>query len=67
MSEITLSELPVDHPLRNRPLVGMFYYPLGSLAKAEVMPAYAIAKVCYNDLGPTWTNTERFVYIEADH
>ena len=65
--EITLSELPNDHPLRNKPLVGMFYYPIGSLAKYEVMPAFSIAKVCYNDLSEAWTNTERFVYIEADH
>lgn len=67
MSEITLSDLPEDHELRNRPLVGMYYYSKGSMIKAEVRPAYAIAKVCYNDLGETWTNTERFVYVEADH
>ena len=63
--EIELAELPVEHLLRNIPLLGMYYYSLDSKVKNKIRPAYTIAKKTYNDLGPTWTNTERFVYVEA--
>lgn len=59
--EIDLATLPIEHPLRNKPLVGMFYYVNGSKMRAEIFPAFFIAKKCYNELGPTWTKWDRFV------
>lgn len=61
--EIKLNELPIEHPLRNKPLVGMFYYSKGSLAKNEVRSSFGIAKKCYNDLTGAWL-LDKFVYIE---
>ena len=59
--EVVLSELDKEHPLRNKPLIGMFYYPKGSKLRAEIFPAFFIAKKCYNDLGPSWTTWDIFV------
>lgn len=46
--------LPVDHPLRNKPLAGSFYRYAGTTRWREVFPAFGIATVTYNDLGPVW-------------
>ena len=61
MKEVKLVELPYEHPLRNKPLVGMYYYVNGSKIRAEIFPAFFIAKRCYNDLGESWTKWDTFV------
>jgi hypothetical protein len=62
MNEVILKDLPVDHPLRNKPLAGFFYYARGSKIAREVFPAFGIAKVCYNDLSDVWTKYDIFVW-----
>jgi len=64
MTEIVLKDLPLWHPLRNRPLAGMFYYPIGSKIKSEIFPSYGISKKTYNQLGPSWTTWDTFVCVD---
>lgn len=56
---VDLGALPVEHPLRNRPLVdiGAWYQltPKGAMWH-EVKPAFGIARRTYNELGEVWTN-----------
>lgn len=53
-----LHELPVDHPDRNKPLVGCFYRNKNANVWREVFPAFNIAKKAYNDLAPCWTDND---------
>ncbi len=66
MAEIALRDLPIWHPKRNIPLVGMFYYSLNSKMRNEVKPAYGIASKTYNQLGESWTKWDTFVFIEGE-
>lgn len=61
-----LSELPLDHPDRNRPLSGCWYRNKLGGGWKQVMPAFKIAKVCYNLLGSAWTQANEF-YWEKPH
>lgn len=60
---IRISDQPVDHPLRNSPLVeiGAKYRVGDSKVFQEITPSYGIAKKCYNDLGPVWTNNTEWI------
>ena len=54
-----IAELPVDHPLRNTPLLAInarykWRESQGTLWKF-VMPNYSISKLSYNQLGSAWT------------
>jgi hypothetical protein len=53
-----LESLPVDHPLRNRPLakIGAEYRHRQGKVWKRVAPNYRIAQCTYNDLGPAWTD-----------
>lgn len=54
-----LAYLPIEHPLRNKPLIdiGAEYQMLtkGQMWH-QVKPAYGIAQCTYNQLGPVWIN-----------
>ena len=59
-----IAKLPIDHPLRNTPLVG-FRYKHELMAKVTtVTPSFTLAKqkITYNQLGEVWTN--RTVWME---
>lgn len=62
----TLDKLPVDHPDRNRPLVGCSYRWVGGGVWREILPTYAIANNVYNDLGPAWAETCVFRWEAVD-
>ena len=57
-----LSELPYDHQLRNTPLIeiGAEYKRFDSKVWQAVTPPYGIAKKCYNDLAPEWTEFDEW-------
>lgn len=59
MSKINLASLPVDHPARTAPLcdIGATYELHAAKGKKTVGAHWRIAKCCYNDLGPAWTET----------
>jgi hypothetical protein len=52
-----LSQLPIEHPLRNTPLVdiGAHYKYRDGKVWQEIKATYGIAKVTYNQLGEAWT------------
>lgn len=56
--------LPVEHPDRNRPLVGARYWPKGKTPKAgkTVLPTYKIANNTFNELGPAWTEHDHWSF-----
>lgn len=60
MSYVMLRDLPVDHKLRNVPLIEIEaeYLPSGSKVWAKVMPAFNIAKRTYNELAECWTDND---------
>lgn len=57
-----LAELDKDHPLRNRPLIeiGAEYKRYDSKIWQKVTQPYGIAKKCYNDLAPVWTEWDEW-------
>jgi hypothetical protein len=59
---IYLNDLPLEHPLRNTPLIaiGAFYLPLGAKVWREVFPAFGIANKNFNELGEVWTKWDRW-------
>lgn len=59
---IFLHELPPDHPDRNKPLVGCKYRWKEATLLREITPSMKIAKVCYNDLAPLWTDNDVFTF-----
>ena len=63
---IYLHELPIDHELRTKPLVGAFYHNKNGKVSREVFSTYGIAKKCYNDLGSAWIDAELF-YFEVEN
>jgi hypothetical protein len=66
MVRIYLKNLPVDHPLRNKPLVGAFYHAHEKESRGrEVYTSYGIAKKTFNELGPAWIDNETF-YFNVD-
>lgn len=52
-----LAALPVDHPLRNTPLIEInaAYRAVDGKGWKLVMPAWPIAGLSYNQLGEVWT------------
>jgi hypothetical protein len=56
IQEELLKDLPIDHPLRNTPLItiGAFYRGTRDTIWREVFPNFNIASKTYNDLGKTW-------------
>jgi len=52
-----LNDLPINHELRNKPLIeiGAEYQIKDSKMWNKVMPAFGIAKKTFNDLAPVWT------------
>ena len=54
---ILLANLPINHKLRNTPLVeiGAEYLPTDSKLWATVRDSYGIAQKTYNQLGESWT------------
>ena len=63
-----LRALAVDHPDRNRLLVGCFYRWRGKARGGwkEVLPSFRIAKCCYNDLGFAWTEHNDWCWRPTD-
>ena len=61
-----LGDLPVDHPLRKRPLLGAIYGPKGTKESSwkSVLESYKLAKVCYNDLGKAWTTWDDWRFLD---
>ena len=57
-----LYDLPYDHQLRNTPLIeiGAEYKRFDSKVWQAVTPPYGIAKKCYNDLAPVWTEFDEW-------
>lgn len=59
MTETILNTLPIEHPLRNQPLAGMYSRNEGTKTWIEITPAYGIAKSKFNDLDlNSWRKTE---------
>lgn len=63
---VYLHELPVEHELRNKHLTGAFYHHRDGKFSREIFATYGIAKKCYNDLGPSWTDADVF-YFEVQN
>ena len=57
-----LAELPIEHPLRNIPLIeiGAEYQIRDSKVWAKVTLPYGIAKKTYNQLGAVWTTWDKW-------
>jgi hypothetical protein len=64
---IYLASLPVDDPLRNKPL-GSFqrveYRWVGGKTFRECKPTFGIARCTYNQLGPVWTTWDEWRILE---
>jgi hypothetical protein len=55
---VNLSELPYEHPLRNAPIHvirARFRWARGKTVYT-VLPSFKIARSCFNDLAPLWTD-----------
>jgi len=57
-----LNDLPVNHPDRNRPLVGCWYRWKNGKMWKEIKPTFPIASKTFNELGPTWTENDVFTF-----
>lgn len=60
-----LASLPTDHPLRNTPLVSIRAQSRWKQSTREsdwksIRPSWGIAKCTYNQLGPSWTDSDDF-------
>lgn len=55
-----LHELPKGHDLRMTPLKGFLVRNRQSILWRVVEPSWTIAKHTYDDLGPSWTETNDF-------
>ena len=64
-----LATLPVNHPLRNKPLIeiGAQYKRYDSKIWQDVTPPYGIAKKCYNDLASVWTEFDEWRATCSSH
>jgi hypothetical protein len=63
---IYLRDLPPDHELRNKPLLGAWYHYTGQTFSREVLPSFGIAKSTYNRLADAWTNNSEFYFNVTD-
>jgi len=61
-----LRDLPPEHELRNKPLLGAWYHYTGQSFSREVLPSFGIAKVCYNQLADAWTNNSDFYFEDTN-
>lgn len=62
MIEYLLSELPIEHELRNTALgkINAEYKNNASPMWSKVTPSYGISKVTYNQLGSVWKANDKW-------
>lgn len=67
IGNVLLAELPVNHRLRNTPLIeiGAEYKRFDSKIWQAVTPPYGIAKKTYNDLALVWTEWDEWRAINS--
>jgi hypothetical protein len=58
-----LSELPLDHEERNKPLVGCWYKFKYAKDWKEIKAHFRIANKTYNELGLAWTENDIFCWM----
>jgi hypothetical protein len=67
---VNLKALPVNHPLRNRPLGEMYVEYRWNVGKGgtwrECKPTFGVAKCTFNQLGPVWTTWDDWRIIVVD-
>ena len=64
--KIYLRDLPQEHELRNKPLLGALYHYTNQSFAREVLPSYGIARATYNQLADAWTNNSEFYFDVKD-
>jgi len=60
--EVILNDLPVNHPLRNTPLLNFYHRNKGTKAWKQIGGNYGIRRATYNQLSKeVWQDTTEFM------